>query len=232
MFEVGRLYRRRDLHEAYGGQEQGGISTPRDHRFIFLFTGETGALYGYRDHWDDDGVFHLTGEGQLGDMELVRGNKAILEHARDGKELHLFQMEDHGYVRYIGEMACTGYDLVPSVPDRRGASRTAIVFRLVREGNATRKVRRQAQEVGTRAVASDDGTGNRPGDAIDEGPVVFAVGKRYRNRRGFYQIVAIRPPDMQIRYENGDLATVNIAVQERILANMRSEAQGKGPMSR
>ena len=38
MFEVGRIYNRRDdLHSPYGGQQQGGISTPTDQPFIMLF---------------------------------------------------------------------------------------------------------------------------------------------------------------------------------------------------
>ena len=36
MFEVGRVYNRRlGIHEPYGGQRQGGISTPRDWPFIY-----------------------------------------------------------------------------------------------------------------------------------------------------------------------------------------------------
>jgi len=43
MFEVGRVYNRRlDIHEPYGGQRYGGISTPRNRPSIFLFTGESG----------------------------------------------------------------------------------------------------------------------------------------------------------------------------------------------
>ena len=42
-FEIGRVYsRRRDIHAEFGGQQQGGISTPDGTRFIFLFTGEMG----------------------------------------------------------------------------------------------------------------------------------------------------------------------------------------------
>jgi 5-methylcytosine-specific restriction enzyme A len=64
VFEVGRVYNRRlEIHEPYGGQSQGGISTPRDWPFIFLFTGESGEQYGYKDGWDDNGVFLYTGEG-------------------------------------------------------------------------------------------------------------------------------------------------------------------------
>jgi len=69
-FEVGRRYRRRDLHDQFGGQQQGGISTPRDHPFIMLITGESGTAYGYHDGWEDDGPFRYFGEGQTGDMQF------------------------------------------------------------------------------------------------------------------------------------------------------------------
>lgn len=130
----GETYSRRSLHERYGGQEQGGISTPRDYPIIFLFTGASGSLYGYKDHWDDDDVFHYTGEGQIGDMEFIRGNKAVRDHVSRGEELHLFETVGGGDVRYIGRMTCVGYDLVSNVPDVHGLLRTAIVFRLTPEG--------------------------------------------------------------------------------------------------
>ena len=88
MFEVGRTYSRRDeLHRLYGGQQQGGISTPTDQPFIMLFTGESGEQYGYRDGWGESGVFVYTGEGQTGDMVFLRGNRAIREHVQDDKVL-------------------------------------------------------------------------------------------------------------------------------------------------
>jgi 5-methylcytosine-specific restriction protein A len=49
MFEQGRIYRRRDLHERFGGQRQGGISTPKEHPLVFLVTGESGVQYAYHD---------------------------------------------------------------------------------------------------------------------------------------------------------------------------------------
>ncbi len=49
MFTIDSEYRRSDLHQAYGGQRQGGISTPTAHPFIMLFTGKTGEDYGYAD---------------------------------------------------------------------------------------------------------------------------------------------------------------------------------------
>ena len=85
MFEVGNIYNRRnDIHDPYGGQRQGGISTPKDQPFVFLFTGESGEQYGYRDGWDVNGVFLYTGEGQVGDMEFRVGNRAVRDHGHGG----------------------------------------------------------------------------------------------------------------------------------------------------
>jgi hypothetical protein len=54
MFSPGQEYRRRELHERFGGQRQGGISTPRKAPFLFLITGESGKQHGYSDEWTDD----------------------------------------------------------------------------------------------------------------------------------------------------------------------------------
>ena len=70
-FIPGKSYRRGDLHDEYGGQQQGGISTPASQPVIFTFTGEQGEQYGYRDGFRADGTFWYTGEGQIGDMEMI-----------------------------------------------------------------------------------------------------------------------------------------------------------------
>ena len=129
MFALGQTYIRRDLHRQFGGQAQGGISTPTNQPFILLFTGEQGEQYGYHDGWTKDGVFLYTGEGQVGDMVLVRGNRAILHHAEDGKDLHLFKYVGKGAVQYIGQMVCAGYQ-EREAPDRDGISRKVFVFEL------------------------------------------------------------------------------------------------------
>lgn len=129
MFTFGKIYNRRDLHQIYGGQRQGGISTPSKHNFLLLFTGEQGNKYGYKDQWIEDGLFLYTGEGQHGDMEFVRGNLAIQNHASDGKDLHLFEYVKKGGVRYIGQMVCTGHQ-ERRAPDSEGNDRRVIVFEL------------------------------------------------------------------------------------------------------
>ena len=108
-FEVGEVYnRRRAVHGRYGGQPQGGMSTPKDHPVIFLFTGEGGAEHGYRDEFKPDGTYHYTGEGQRGDMSFVRSNRALRDHQADGKRVHLFEAIGGGDVRYVGEVTYLG----------------------------------------------------------------------------------------------------------------------------
>ncbi|QII27564.1 HNH endonuclease [Stenotrophomonas maltophilia] len=131
-FEVGALYNRKEqIHAVFGGQQQGGISTPKEHPLVIAFTGEAGVSHGYHDFWDDDEVFHYFGEGQVGDMKYVSGNRAIGEHLRDGKILILFQMMGKGRpYRYLGRFVCQSSYVQPGTPDREGQRRSAIVFRL------------------------------------------------------------------------------------------------------
>ena len=129
MFEIGQSYKRTELHKQYGGQRQGGISTPQKQLFLILFTGKSGSHFGYEDGWQD-GQFLYTGEGQSGDMQFRMGNKAIREHAKDGKALHLFEQERKGCVRYLGEFALSSYEYREGT-DKDQRSRRTIVFHLL-----------------------------------------------------------------------------------------------------
>lgn len=131
-YRVGALYNRRnEIHGRFGGQRQGGISTPQDQPVVILFTGVGGAEHGYLDHWDPQGYFHYFGEGQVGDMSYVRGNAAIRNHRQDGKRLLVFQMLGHGKpCRYFGEFELVDTYLSGGIPDRNGGPRTAVVFKL------------------------------------------------------------------------------------------------------
>ena len=130
-FHIGQLYsRREDLHFRYGGQRQGGISTPARWPIIFLFTGDSGHQYGYEDGYDDSGVFLYTGEGQLGDMEFVRGNKEVRDHIKNGKDLLLFRSLGKGKpVRYLGSYICNSWERVDGI-DEKEEIRKKIVFHL------------------------------------------------------------------------------------------------------
>ena len=130
-FEIGKEYSRRNyIHENYGGQPQSGISTPSNHPLIFLFSYPSGEDFGYKDHFDEGGIFHYTGEGKVGDMTFAKGNKAIRNHVEDGKELLLFEsikkgtpLQFIGYFKYLGHHNETR-------PDQNGEWGQAIIFEL------------------------------------------------------------------------------------------------------
>jgi len=98
---------------------------------ILIFTGAPGHKFGYYDEWLDDTILLYTGEGQRGDMQMVRGNRALRDHQENGKELHLFDIERWGYVRYIVQMECVGHEWRTG-PDKDGKNRRVAVFRLRR----------------------------------------------------------------------------------------------------
>ena len=124
--KIGAVYERRELHSKYGGSIQGGISPSNDEPVIFLFTGEIGESHGYRDEIRPDGTVIYTGEGQVGDMEMKRGNRVIRDHVDEGRELHFFSMEDEG-VQYIGQYLYAGH-FFEELPDASGDPREAIRF--------------------------------------------------------------------------------------------------------
>jgi 5-methylcytosine-specific restriction protein A len=127
----GTIYFRKDLVAWFGGQLQAGIWTPREFDVIFIFSGESGKAFGYRDGWTDQGVFRYTGEGQVGDMTFTGGNKAIRDHRENGKDLLLFEDLGKGKgVRYIGLFECAAVETVQGI-DRDRKARQIIVFDLV-----------------------------------------------------------------------------------------------------
>jgi 5-methylcytosine-specific restriction protein A len=134
LFVPEQLYhRRRDIHEHFGGQEQGGMITPAEHKVIFLVTGSSGRQHGYEDYWSEDGsTFFYFGEGQTGDMKFTKGNLALRDHVANAEDVHLFEEvpSKRGYLRYRGQMVCSGSELVDA-PDTQQNMRKAILFELM-----------------------------------------------------------------------------------------------------
>ncbi|GHO52885.1 HNH endonuclease [Ktedonobacter robiniae] len=130
MFVKNQEYKRTDIHEQFGGQGQGGISTPAHQNIILLFTSNSGRQYGYSDGWTNEGIFLYAGEGQQGDMKFTRGNAALRDHVMQGKDLHLFTYVRKGFVCYIGQMVCTGFRYDKG-PDASEQIRERILFELV-----------------------------------------------------------------------------------------------------
>lgn len=132
--EIGDTVLRRELHAAYGGQEQGGIITPRSIPDILVVTSpESGSRYGYDalEGLQEDGSFLYTGEGQRGPQVFARGNTALRDAAQNERPIRLLTKQG-AYVTYVGEFT-TGEPAfsVKTIPDSAGQLRDGIIFKLV-----------------------------------------------------------------------------------------------------
>ncbi|CAJ0778022.1 HNH endonuclease [Ralstonia chuxiongensis] len=129
-FVIGRYYsRKKEITGRFGGSGRNGIAPSRRSPAIFLFTG-TGEQHGYKDRLGFDYLDYV-GEGQIDNMQMIKGNLAIASHADNGRALHVFQMTGKGKpCMYLGEFACHSHFSDQGV-DRNGKMRSVIVFRLI-----------------------------------------------------------------------------------------------------
>ncbi|WP_205327933.1 hypothetical protein [Glycomyces sp. YM15] len=133
---------RTEIAAILGGAPQGGILPARKSQSVLIYSDPSqGEQYGYYDGWlpdEGDGpVFEYTGQGQRGDQEMLRGNKAIRDHRVNGTALRVFVAVDAkrpgGQVfKYLGafelDQAEPYYER--EAPDLAERNRVVFVFRL------------------------------------------------------------------------------------------------------
>ena len=129
LFEIGSLHQRSELHARFGGNPRAGICGTKSGVVLIFSDPKSGVPFGYDQHdFVEDGIYHYTGEGRVGDQRLTRGNKAILE----GHTLLLFARVDRYSQVFVGEvgLADPPYYLA-TAQDSKGNQRSVIVFRFV-----------------------------------------------------------------------------------------------------
>lgn len=125
--EIGQSYLKLDLHRAFGGNPRAGIAPTRSGDVLIFSDPASGTPFGY-DQNDGvvENVYRYTGEGQVGDQQLIRGNKTLLS----GRKLLLFARQDLKTWIFVGEV---GLDSTPfeirTAPDVLGITRNVFVFR-------------------------------------------------------------------------------------------------------
>jgi hypothetical protein len=136
---------REQIHGAYGGNPQAGISRSSSTPNVLVYSDhDKAAANGYDfDGWDQSQhVYYYTGEGKVGDQLMLRGNRAIAEHQADGTALRLFvavgNLPGSGtrIHHYVGQFA-VDTDLpyiVRRAPGTDGVPRNVFVFRLLPVG--------------------------------------------------------------------------------------------------
>lgn len=135
--QIGDSYHRRDELAVHGGTWQSGIISSKDSPYVFIITADRGRDFGYVDEFLDDGTFRYSGQGAEGDMDWRFVNRAIRDHERMGKEIHVFEKTGQSYmVRYRGEYEYEDHEWV-QLEDKNENFRDAILFELVPVGGRT-----------------------------------------------------------------------------------------------
>ena len=83
LFGTKKNVRRRSVEEI-------SASNCPQHPMIFIFSGKTGKQHGYEDGWDDEKYFLYSGEGQKGDMSLIRKNITTINLIKLKERVWLF----------------------------------------------------------------------------------------------------------------------------------------------
>lgn len=128
MLEVGSFHLRAQLHATFGGNPRAGICPTKAEPVLIFSDPVSGTPFGYDAHdYLKDDIYHYTGEGRVGDQQLVRGNRALVDPAR---ELLLFAKQDMKTWRFVGEVAlATPAYIEAKAKDQNGNLRTVLVFR-------------------------------------------------------------------------------------------------------
>lgn len=139
--EPGTITTRAAVAAQYGGSTQGGIQPSSQSPNIMIYSDPSSArVHGYTyDGFADDGAYYYTGEGQVGDQEIVRGNRALLHHRENQRTLRVFEAAGTPAgpggkpQRYLGAFAVDPIEpyRFETTPDRTGNERRVVVFRLI-----------------------------------------------------------------------------------------------------
>ena len=176
MFNTGEQYKRSELHDQFGGNRQSGISNCTNNDLIFIFTKEKKDQDVYVDEWRDD-YFYYSGEGRVGPMKMTGGNKAILNHEKNNKRIHLFKdTKRSGYWEYVDQLKLVDINKYTN-NDENGDERQAFQFVLLSTTKECEKAPTNTAE------GKKDYNYNKPNQTERKGLVVTRVGQGYYRKQ-------------------------------------------------
>ena len=130
-FKHGVEYTREDLMSAFKGAFQGGINICKRTNTIVIISKHTGNRI-YDDKLFDGDIMLYTGEGQIGDQRMWKGNKAILEAKSLHRDIHLFVVINPRKYKYFGIVDLVDEPFYQDERDITGAIRKVIKFPIMR----------------------------------------------------------------------------------------------------
>lgn len=126
-FELGKKYKREDLMSAFKGAFQGGINICKRTNTVVITSKHTGNRI-YDDDLFTGEVMYYTGEGQIGDQRMWKGNKAILEAKDLNRDIHLFVRFVPTEYTYYGKVVVVDEPFYADEKDVEGNMRKVIKF--------------------------------------------------------------------------------------------------------
>jgi len=127
-FKKGRIYKRSQLIEAFGGSFMGGMNICKRTNTLALISKSTKDRI-YNDYWRN-GLLHYTGMGQIGDQKFTNANKVLLESPITKIPVHLFEVFKEGEYTYYGRVLLAGKTYFERESDTNGIERSVIKFPL------------------------------------------------------------------------------------------------------
>lgn len=128
--KLGRNYSNYDIMNTFRCSEQGGMRRGKRTNSLVLVTSHTNPIYS--DVWDSEEVLHYTGMGQVGDMDLFKGqNRNLLESNSNDIDIYLFEVfNDNNLHKYIyrGLVKLVGKPYKKIQQDRNKDNRITWIF--------------------------------------------------------------------------------------------------------
>src|SRR5262249_42290415 len=118
----------------------------------------------------------------------------IRDHIDDGKDLHLFAQVKKGYVRYLGQMVCTGFHTKEG-PDTTGYMRQMLMFELTPLSAFDEPTRSETASLSLPALATSLSLNDLRHKALaDAAPTRNPVERQtfYRQRSQWIKLYALR----------------------------------------
>ena len=178
---LGEIYRRRELHDAFGGSRQYGISPSSNGNQVLIFSNARGIDHGYEDDWDENNqYFFYKGAGQKGDQDIEssRHNGKLLHHLENGDSVRLFFGTDKaGFYCYEADLSIVDYEYFQT-HDTEGKNRRAVKFTFERLENSSKQSGPQ-EEIVPAIHRNQKTTYKRPDTTSRRGLVTSRVGQGY-----------------------------------------------------
>ncbi|WP_338452546.1 HNH endonuclease [Niallia oryzisoli] len=124
--EPGAVLNNNQLTSIFLCAPQGGMRRSHRTNTLVLISDKTGL---YQDR-KEDGIYHYTGMGQVGDQTLTSQNKTLAESRENGIEVHLFEVFKPKEYTYQGRVELADPPYTERQKDNNGDMRNVWIFPL------------------------------------------------------------------------------------------------------